>query len=232
MQVRFLWIVLAIFGLSCSVNAQTSFVRLNTNLGNMTIMLYDQTPLHKKMFLEQIKKGTYKNAHFNRVIKDFVSQAGEQDEPILAREALHPEKTPVRLPAEIDSTLIHKRGALGAGRDDNPEKSSYLNQIYLVAGRTLTDQQLDSVERKTGRKIAPAHREIYKRQGGVPRLDFDYTIFGEIVEGLPIAEQINSVATGKKAMPLVPVIFNISILGKKEVLKFKNSTPQLSIPNQ
>lgn len=194
-------------------------------------MLYDQTPRHKTMFLEQIKKGTYKNAHFNRVIKDFVSQAGELDEPILAREALHPELTPPRLAAEIDSNLIHKRGALGAGRDDNPEKSSYFNQIYLVAGKTLTDQQLDSVEKKIGRKISAAHREIYKVQGGIPRLDFDYTIFGEIVEGLSVAERINSVATDKNALPVAPVVFKISILGEKEVLKFKKSTRQSTRSN-
>jgi len=223
MQIRLLTILLAFCFLNSSINAQTSFVRLQTNQGNITIMLYDQTPRHKAMFLEQIRKGTYKNAYFNRVIKDFVSQAGELDEPILAREALHPKKISVRLPAEIDSNFIHKRGALGAGRDDNPEKSSYFNQIYLVAGKVYTDQQLDSVEKKTGRKISKVNREVYKTVGGIPRLDLDYTIFGEIVEGLPVAEHINSVATDPQAVPLSPVIFSIQILGKKEARKFQRS---------
>jgi peptidyl-prolyl cis-trans isomerase B (cyclophilin B) len=180
-------------------------------------MLYDETPKHKKMFINEISKGTYKRAHFNRVIKDFVSQAGELDEPLLASERLHPERKPLRLPAEIDSNLIHKRGAVGAGRDDNPEKSSYFNQIYLVSGKVLTDEQLDALEKKTGRKMSLKTREIYKTDGGIPRLDFDYTVFGEIVEGLDVAEQINKVKTDKQDVPIEPIIFDARVLSKRDI---------------
>jgi cyclophilin family peptidyl-prolyl cis-trans isomerase len=203
--------------------AQQDYVELSTNKGKIVIMLYDKTPQHKKMFISEIKKGTYENAVFNRVIKDFVSQAGELDEPILAAEKLHPEMKPHRLAAEIDRSLIHKRGALGAGRDDNPEKSSYFNQIYLVSGKVMTDADLDALEKKTSRKMSLKNREIYKTQGGVPRLDLDYTIFGEIVQGLDIAEQINKVETDKDNVPLSPVVFTARLLGKQEVKAFKRS---------
>jgi cyclophilin family peptidyl-prolyl cis-trans isomerase len=201
--------------LSMAAKAQQTYVELSTSKGNIVIMLYDKTPKHKQMFLKEVAKGTYKGAKFNRVIKDFVSQAGELDEPILAEEKLHPERKPLRLPAEIDSSLIHKRGALGAGRDDNPEKSSYYNQIYLVSGKTFSDEQLDELEKKTGRKISKKSREIYKTIGGVPRLDYDYTIFGEVVKGLDVAEAINKVATDKKDVPLEPIIFEAKVLSKK-----------------
>ncbi|MHA4895947.1 peptidylprolyl isomerase [Pedobacter sp. PWIIR3] len=211
LNLTFLFLLLAL-----SIRAQSSFVRLVTSKGNITLMLYDATPKHKAMFLKAVKKGTYKNALFNRVIKNFVSQAGELDEPILAREKLHPEVTPKRLSAELDTNFIHKKGALGAGRDDNPDKGSYFNQIYLVAGKVQTDAMLDAAEKRAGIKISAAHRAVYKTFGGTPHLDMNYTIFGEIVEGLDVADEINKVATNKDDVPLNPISFQPVILSKKE----------------
>jgi len=209
--------VLLTFGLY----AQSTYVRFETKQGNIVVMLYDETPRHKAMFLEQIKKGTYKQAEFNRVIKDFVNQGGELDDSILNREKRHPELGAPRFPAEIKPHLIHKRGTFGAGRDDNPEKASYFNQIYFVIGKKWTDSLLDGVEKRTGRKIPMEHREIYKKIGGVPHLDGDYTLFGEIVQGLEVAEAINSVATDKNDVPLSPVVFNAVVLSKKEAAELK-----------
>lgn len=196
--------------------AQPSYVRLVTNKGNITLRLYDETPQHKAIFLQGVKKGWYKNAAFNRVIKSFVSQAGELDETILDREKLHKDLPLHRIPAEIRPELFHKKGALGAGRNDNPEKSSYFKQIYLVAGKKQTDAQLDEVEVKKGRKFTAAQREIYKTQGGTPRLDDDYTVFGEIVEGMNVADRINGVPTSKTDMPVEPIVFKAYVLSKKE----------------
>ncbi|MEJ2881571.1 peptidylprolyl isomerase [Pedobacter sp. GR22-6] len=209
--------VLLTFGLY----AQSTYVRFETKQGNIVVMLYDEIPRHKAMFLKQIKKGTYKQAEFNRVIKDFVNQGGELDDSILNREKRHPELGAPRFPAEIKPHLIHKRGTFGAGRDDNPEKASYFNQIYFVIGKKWTDSLLDRVEKRTGRKIPMEHREIYKTLGGVPHLDGDYTLFGEIVQGLEVAEAINSVATDKNDVPLSPVVFNAVVLSKKEAAKLK-----------
>ncbi|WP_316817526.1 peptidylprolyl isomerase [Pedobacter nyackensis] len=198
------------------VNAQSVFVRFVTNKGNITIMLYDETPAHRDMFLKSVKAGLYKNAEFNRVIKSFVSQGGELDDTILNREKRNPELGAKRFPAEIKPTLFHKKGALGAGRDDNPDKASYFTQIYLVAGKKQTDAQLDAIEKKRNKKIPEEQRAVYKTIGGTPHLDQDYTIFGEIVEGMEVADAINSVATDKNDVPLTSVVFNPVILSKKE----------------
>ena len=202
---------------SLSAYSQSTFVELKTSKGTIVVMLYDKTPMHKQMFINEIKKGTYQKALFNRVIKDFVSQAGELDDSILNKEKRNPQKTPLRLPAEINGEFIHKNGALGAGRDDNPEKSSYFNQIYLVSGKVLNDEQLDKLEEKTGKKMSSKTREIYKTQGGVPRLDNDYTIFGEIVEGQSVADQINKVETNNKDVPMKAVVFDAKVLTKWKV---------------
>lgn len=203
--------------------AQSTFVRFVTNKGNITVMLYDETPAHRDMFLKSIKKGLYRNAEFNRVIKDFVSQGGELDDTILNREKMNPQLRAKRFPAEIKPSIFHKKGTLGAGRDDNPEKASYFTQIYLVVGKKQTDDQLDAIESKKNRKIPVAQRAVYKEIGGTPHLDQDYTIFGEIVEGMDVADVINRVATDKNDVPLKAVIFNPVVLSKKEALKLKRN---------
>ena len=184
-------------------------------------MLYNETPKHRDMFINSIKKGVYRYAQFNRVIKSFVNQAGELDDSILKMEKLHPEIPPSRLAAEIKPHLFHKKGALGAGRDDNPEKGSYFNQIYLIEGSIQTDEQLDLIEQKKRIKFSEAQRMIYKSVGGTPYLDGDYTIFGEIIEGMAVAEAINSVATNKNDLPLEPVVFNAVVLSKKEAVRLQ-----------
>src|SRR5690554_6247087 len=86
-----------------------------------------------------------------------------------------------RIDAEFNDCLFHKKGALAAARDDNPEKASSASQFYVVHGRTFTDEELDRLEvaRLAGRKIPAEHREYYKTIGGVPHLDQNYTVFGE-----------------------------------------------------
>lgn len=218
-----LTVLLSFVLISFSVHAQSVFVRFETNKGNITVMLYDKTPKHRDMFVDMVKRGVYKNAEFNRVIKDFVSQGGELDDTILNREKRHPELGAKRFPAEIIAGVFHKKGTLGAGRDDNPEKASYFSQLYFVVGKVQTDAQLNAVELKKKRKFSVAERETYKTMGGTPHLDGDYTIFGEIVTGMEVADAINAVATNKDDVPLSAVVFSVVVLSKKEALKLKKT---------
>ena len=217
MKISILTIILSF--LICTIQAQTNYVRLTTSKGNILIMLYDATPHHRDNFINLVKKGLFKDQEFNRVIRNFVSQGGELDETILDREKLNPQAPVQRLEAEIRPELFHKKGALGAGRNDNPEKSSYLDQIYLVEGKIQTDAQLDELELKKGMKFSALQRETYKTIGGIPRLDQDYTVFGEIVSGIEVAKAINNVATDKNDHPLKKEAFSIHILSKKEISK-------------
>jgi len=200
--------------------AQSTFVRLLTSKGAIVLKLYDATPKHRDMFVRVIKAGLYNDAQFNRVIKSFVSQGGEFDETILEREARHPEQPLKRIDAEIEPALFHKKGALGAGRNDNPEKSSYLTQIYLVQGEGYTAAQLDAIEQKKGLKFSAEQRKVYQTIGGCPNLDGDYTIFGEVVAGLDVAETINAVPTNKQDLPLNPVRFKAKILTEKQARRY------------
>jgi cyclophilin family peptidyl-prolyl cis-trans isomerase len=209
-----LCLVLCFF--ACTIFAQPKFVRLKTNMGNITLRLYDETPKHRDAFLQTIKKGLFNGAAFNRVIKGFVSQAGELDDVILEREAKQPDVPVSRIDAELVPALIHKKGALGAGRNDNLEKSSYFTQIYLVAGKQYTPEQLETLEKKKGLNFSALQKQVYTTIGGTPHLDGDYTVFGEVVEGMEVADRINAVPTNKGDFPLSGIVFTPQVLSKKE----------------
>jgi len=212
------FLISAFIGLSSFGNAQTYSLKFKTNYGNFEAILYDYTPKHRDLILNEIKKGTYKNAEFNRVIKDFVIQGGELDDSILNRETQNPNQTIARLEPEFNPKAFHKVGALGAGRDNNPSKGSYFNQIYIVVGKPVNLIDLESFEIKKGIKFTKEQKDEYLKNGGLPRLDQDYTVFGEITKNLDNAIKISNVKTNKDDIPEKPVIFTI---------KVKKNNPQL-----
>ncbi len=195
--------------------AQQTHVLFETSYGDFEVELYDDTPRHRDMFLQAIDDKIYHKALFNRVIAGFVNQGGELDEPILKEEAdgLRERR---RLAPELLPKYFHHKGALGAGRDDNPEKASYLSQIYFVIGRTYSSEELDKEERAKDFTYSAEQRNTYLNDGGVPRLDGDYTIFGRVVRGLDVIERINQVETDKSDMPKQAVRFSIRVLNKSQ----------------
>lgn len=195
-----------------ALHAQSVKVKFNTFYGSFIVTLYDQTPHHRDMFLSEIKKGTYTGALFNRIVKDFVVQGGTHDDTVLLQQRLHPGQTIPRLPGEFTPDIFHKKGTLGAGRDDNPQKASFLDQIYFVIGKKYTDTQLDAVEQKKNITIPASHRAYYKSEGGLPSLDGSYTVFGEITTGYDVIEKINQLPTDNKEYPLKKVPFTVIIL--------------------
>ena len=175
------------------------------------MVLYDFTPNHRDMFLNEIKNGTYNQAFFNRIIENFVVQGGVHDEEIAHLEENIPIENRQRLGPEFDSRAFHKIGALGAGRDDNEQKASFFNQIYFVVGRSVTEQDLNKWEQQKGISFTQEQRKEYVTKGGLPRLDNDYTVFGEIIDGLDVLIQISKVATDSSDYPLQSVKFNVVI---------------------
>lgn len=189
--------------------AQSHKLLFKTEHGSFKVMLYDFTPKHQKLILDAIRNDVYKDALFNRVIENFVVQGGEHDDDIAKKEKDLPANEHYRLPAEFDSRAFHKMGALGAGRDDNPQKASFLNQIYFVVGKPVSVDDLDTIEQKKGIKFTKEQRETYFFEGGFPRLDGDYTVFGEVYEGLDVLLKISKFKTNEKDAPLHPVSFEI-----------------------
>lgn len=204
----YLYLLVLIF-LPIQFWAQSNKLQFKTTHGSFKVMLYDFTPKHKQLILDAIKDDVYKDALFNRIIENFVVQGGEHDDDIAQREKHLHTNEHYRLPAEFDSRAFHKIGALGAGRDDNPQKASFLNQIYFVVGKPVSVTDLDTIEQKNGIKFTKEQRETYFSKGGLPRLDGDYTVFGEVYEGLDVLLKISKLKTNEKDAPLQPESFEI-----------------------
>ena len=152
-----------------------------TNFGTMKIKLYDKTPKHKENFIKLVNEKYYDGIRFHRVIEGFMIQTGDPYSRDLAMANAWgtggPEYT---IPAEFVNEYYHKKGALAAARKGdmaNPRKASSGSQFYIVQ-----DEQ------------------------GCLHLDGQYTIFGEVVEGLDIIDKIAAVETDPYNRPLSDVI--------------------------
>ncbi len=235
-------------------------VLLQTNLGDITLRLYDETPQHRDNFLRLVRKGYYNGTLFHRVIRDFMIQGGDPDSVNApAGKRLGTGGPDYTLEAEILPSLFHKRGALAAARQGdevNPERRSSGSQFYIVWGQVYNDgqlrqmgkqlemQRLQSIfqtlaadhraeilqlrrdrnrtglqelqdrlvaEAETKAKtldpvLTEAQMEAYSSVGGTPHLDGQYTVFGEVVEGLDIVDRIQQVETLSGDRPKADVV--------------------------
>jgi len=177
-------------------------VLLVTSMGDIVIRLSDSTPLHRDNFLKLAKVGFYDSILFHRVINHFMIQAGDPNSKTApAGKPLGNGGPGYRIPAEFSTTLFHKKGVIAAARlsdNVNPKKESSGSQFYISQGIVFTDAGLDSLETyQLKRKIPPQQREIYKTLGGIPRLDQNYTVFGEVVKGIDVVDAIAVVETSK-----------------------------------
>ena len=198
------------------------YVRIKTAYGECIIRLYNETPQHRDNFIKLVKKGFYNGTLFHRVIQNFMIQGGDPDskDPVKAKPGAELGNGDVgyTVPAEFRDSLFHKRGVLAAARDDNPAKASSGCQFYIVEGKRFSDGKLDTLEqtRLNGRKIPTWQRGYYKSTGGVPHLDQNYTVYGEVVFGLDMVDRIAAVKKDAKDRPLEDVPMTVELLSKKE----------------
>ncbi len=175
-------------------NRNKDKVVIETEYGKIVLALYDNTPKHRDNIFKLIKQKFYDSTLFHRVIPNFVIQGGDPDsKKATPGQALGEGDVGYRVPAEINMTDFHQRGAVGMARDNNPEKASSGCQFYIVVGRKYTDEELNTISDKSGRKFTPMQRNIYKTKGGTPHLDGNYTVFGIVEEGLEVVDKIASV---------------------------------------
>lgn len=240
-------------------------VKIQTTLGDITVRLYDETPLHRDNFIKLAKEGYYDGTIFHRVIKDFMIQGGDPDsrnpQPGAQYGTGGPDYT---IEAEIKSEFFHKRGTLAAARQGdevNPERRSSGSQFYISWGQIYNEGQLKGLEKQlkmqaeqqifnalamqhreeimnlrrnrdraglqtlqdqliaeTQTKVkdvaglSDAQKEAYTTIGGVPHLDGQYTVFGEVVEGLDVVEKIQNAKTQRGDRPLEDITMSMTIV--------------------
>mgnify|MGYP001122344756 CR=1 FL=1 len=223
-------LLLLIVGLSTqpfTAQAQKSkkdyLVEIRTSFGNIYLVLYEDTPNHRANFIRLAKKGFFKDLLFHRVIDKSIIQGGDpQSKNAPQGKVLGAGGGELGLiAAELHPHRFHKRGALAAARQPNPAKASSACQFYIVQGRRISPQQLAMTARQKGLSYTPAQKKIYEEQGGIPALDQEYTVFGEVIKGMDVVEKIAAQDTGRFNRPYKDIKMNIIVrkVKKKKITK-------------
>ena len=192
------------------------YVKIETSYGDMVVKLYNETPLHRDNFIKLVKEGTYNDLLFHRVINQFMIQGGDPNSRnAKPGQMLGDGELGYTLPAEFVPGLYHKKGALAAARQGdavNPEKRSSSCQFYIVQGTTWDANRLKMVEQRMGKSFTPEQIQVYASLGGTPFLDGDYTVFGEVVEGMEVIDKIAAVTCGPNDRPVEDVKMKMFIV--------------------
>ena len=210
-----LMLLAAVFMFNLTVMSQTKtdkkvvkFV-IHTDYGDMTGMLYNETPKHRDNFVKLVKSGYYDGLLFHRVISGFMIQGGDPDSKnAKPGQQLGSGGPGYTVPAEFNPAFIHKKGALSAARQGdqvNPTKASSGSQFYVVQGKKVNPVQL-------GANYSPEQKKIYETIGGTPFLDTQYTVFGEITAGLDVIDKIATVQKDQSDRPVKDVKMTIKIV--------------------
>lgn len=205
-----------------TVNAQQSVISggqvivMETSLGNIELLLYDDTPIHRDNMIGLIKQGFYDGQLFHRVINNFMIQGGDPHSKGAEKgQRLGTGGPGYTIEAEIRSNHFHKKGALAAARKGdaaNPEKRSSGSQFYIVQGQVLNEAQLTSLQsRSVHDPFTPEEIEAYTTIGGTPHLDDGYTVFGEVISGLDVVDAIAAMPTDNSDRPLDDILYSIRL---------------------
>jgi peptidyl-prolyl cis-trans isomerase B (cyclophilin B) len=206
-------ILLLMLAFTALGKAQSNEVLFETTEGNIRVMLYDDTPIHRDNFLKLVNEQFYDSLLFHRVIKSFMIQGGDP-----TSKTAEPGTTLGT--GELDYTLepefrtpkhYHRRGALAMAREGdrvNPERRSSGCQFYIVWGKTYSTKDLEAIQQRVkeatngAADITPEMFWTYRKVGGTPHLDGQYTVFGEVTEGLDVVERIQKVFTDTYDRPV------------------------------
>jgi len=153
--------------LSGYINAQQKTVVIETNVGTMKGILYEDVPNHVKTFIQKAKQGDFNGTLFTRVVPEFIIQGGSADSrnaPAGTRIGYGDRSSEIM--PELRPNHFHKKGALAAPRqndDVNPQKKSDISQFFIVQGKTYSAGELDTLERATNRPYRQkAQAEFYE----------------------------------------------------------------------
>ena len=202
--------------------AQKNKVKIVTEYGNIVVMLYDNTPKNTANMVKLAKEHVYDSLLFHRCIPQFMIQGGDPDSKnALPGQTLGNGGLKYTVPAEINDTLYHRKGALAVARDNNPDKAGSSSQFYLVVGKTYTEAELDNIASRTGRKYTAEQKEVYKTVGGTPFLDGNYTVFGQVIEGQDIVDKISMEPRDGSDRPKQNIrIISLHVMKKKKRFLF------------
>jgi len=179
----------------------------------MQIELFDHTPLHRDNFVKLVEEGFYDSLTFHRIIPGFMIQGGDPKSKNAPSGASLGQGGPgYTIPAEIG--IPHFRGMLAAARQGdavNPQRESSGSQFYIVDGTEITKNVLKRSEMRNNIKYSEAQMKRYIEQGGYPMLDNQYSVFGEVINGLDVITKIANQERGYADRPVQDIHMTITM---------------------
>lgn len=268
-KMRILFFILSVLSFTACGKDKDYVVTMATRHGEIKVILFDDTPVHKENFLDLAESGRFDSTQFHRVIQGFMIQGGD----VYGKEGLPAQEWPT-LPAEIQRSHVHIKGMLAAARQGdniNPQKRSNGSQFYIVQGRTYEELELttdfpalqkavfqymqlesqkqmkeeysrlfaegkmdsltqlllskrDEIAKTLSLKLtkdySPEQIKAYAELGGTPHLDFEYTVFGQVIQGLEVVDKIAAEKTARE-VPIDPVILKMTVekMSRKKIEK-------------
>lgn len=160
-------------------------IEIKTSFGNMYMWLYKETPLHRDNFLKLADSSYFDSTTFHRIIADFVIQGGDPNSKDSNPGNDGQGGPSYTIPAEIMSSIKHDFGAVGAARNNNPQKASNGSQFYIVVN-----------------------------SAGQHSLDGNYTVFGKIISGMNVATTIATQPKNGSDRPITDIRMDVNIIEK------------------
>lgn len=191
-----LFLGLLSIGFVASCAKREPVVTISTEFGEILIVLHEETPEHKKNFIELAKGGFYDGTTFHRIIDEFMIQGGDpnsKDDDAYNDGRGSPGYT---IPAEFREKLTHIQGAVAAARSPdrvNPQKNSNGSQFYII-----------------------------EPEQGYHFLDGDYTVFGQVISGMEVVKEIALQPKNQRSnRPLSDITMTMKVkkLSKKRITK-------------
>lgn len=199
-------------------NKKQTKVLISTSLGDIKLVLYNETPKHRDNFIKLVEEGFYDGTLFHRVIKGFMIQGGDpESKNAKAGQMLGNGGPGYTVPAEFNSKFFHKKGALAAARMGdgvNPNRESSGSQFYIVQGKKYNKKELEIMSKRSSNTYSEEQYKAYETTGGTPQLDMAYTVFGEVTEGFDVIDKIAEVAKARGDRPKEDVKMTMKIVKK------------------
>ena len=169
---------------------------IKTNQGDIKLQLFpDQAPKTVKNFVELAKQGYYKGVIFHRVIPDFMIQGGDPTGTGVGGESIYGQA----FEDEFSEELFNFKGALSMA---NAGPNTNGSQFFIVTNENVPADMVGQM------KAAGYPDEVIARyqEGGTPWLDFHHTVFGQVIEGMDVAQKISQVKRDFRDRPEEDVV--------------------------
>lgn len=210
---RFWWTPVFLMAVWACSEPDSSDVLMTTNQGAVSIHLYEQTTKYHKNFVKLVEEGFYDSLLFHRVMADMMIQGGDPESKN-APSGKFLGKGNLDYTIQPDFRYVHTYGAVSAARlpdQVNPGKESSASQFFIVIGRPVTDEELNKIEKDKGFRYTPEQRRLYKLVGGIPQWDKEYSVFGEVTDGMEVVKKISRIKTDPNDRPVQDVLMTMKM---------------------